>query len=107
MGHTWTSVVAGGLWGHSLGPVLDGGAIRCGELPVDWGPPIPQPLLRAGCSSSSAQTPHSRQLEPPLPLALLRGWGYPPCWAAPPGHPTHLGVSQDPPLSPLCLPGAG
>lgn len=93
--------------------------LSCGRgLGLEWGGPpdvgscrwlgLPYPtaLLRAGCSSSSAQTPHSRQLESPLPLTLLRGWGHPPRWAAAPRYPAHLGVNQDLPLSPLCLPRA-
>lgn len=72
------------------------GATRYGEVPVGWVPPHPtapaqgtvQQLLSTGPPQQTAGAPHA----PDTPKGAR--------WAAVPRHPTHLGVSQDLPLSP-------
>lgn len=66
-----------------------------GELPVGWGPPIPQPLLGAGCSSSCCTDPTQQTAGAPPAPDTPKGLGTPPS----------LGCSPQTPHSPWGEPG--
>lgn len=88
--------MAGGSWGPQPRPGLGlGGGTRCGELPVGWGPPIPQPLLRAGCGSSCCTDPTQQTAGAPPAPDTPKGLGTPPS----------LGCSPQTPHSPWGEPG--